>query len=110
MVSETSEINLPDTFVCPADMPDDQCGALNDLVVVSGTTGEVICTVCSAVLGIKEEEEDGEFAISEEGETDDESEGADDEQGASESGLSDITTEWDAEKERKKARRSRLET
>ena len=98
MVSETSEINLPDTFVCPADMPDDQCGALNDLVVVSGTTGEVICTVCSAVLGIKEEEEDGEFAISEEGETDDESEGADDEQGASESGLSDITTEWDAEK------------
>ena len=60
MVSETSEINLPDTFVCPADMPDDQCGALNDLVVVSGTTGEVICTVCSAVLGIKEEEEDGE--------------------------------------------------
>lgn len=98
MVSETSEINLPDTFVCPADMPDDQCGALNELVVVSGTTGEVICTVCSAVLGIKEEEEDGEFAISEEGETDDESEGAEDDQGASESGLSDITTEWDAEK------------
>ena len=44
MASETSK-QQPDTFVCPADMPDDQCGALNDLVVVSGTTGEVICTV-----------------------------------------------------------------
>lgn len=98
MVSEKSEINLPETFVCPADFPDDQCGALNDIVTVSGATGEVICGVCSAILGIKEEEEEGDFAISEEGETEDDSDAAEDEAGAAESGLSDITTEWDAEK------------
>ena len=81
MVSQTSEINLPETFVCKADFPDDQCGALNDIVVVNESTGEVICAVCTAVLGIKEEEQDGEFAATEEGETDDDSESAEDDEG-----------------------------
>ena len=58
MVSPTSEINLSETFICKVEYPDEQCGALNDIVIVNNTTGEVICAVCDSVLGIKEEEED----------------------------------------------------
>jgi len=108
MVSQTSEINLPETFVCKADFPDDQCGALNDIVVVNESTGEVICAVCTAVLGIKEEEQDGEFAATEEGETDDDSESAEDDEGAAEAGTPDILTEWDADKHREEAAKKAL--
>lgn len=108
MVSPTSEINLPDTFTCKVDFPDDQCGALNDLVIVSGVTGEVTCAVCNVVLGIKEEEQDGEFATSDEGDTDDDSESAEDEEGTADSGQPDILTEWDAEKRKEEGAKEAL--
>jgi uncharacterized Zn finger protein (UPF0148 family) len=107
MVSPTSEINLPESFECKVELPDDQCGALNNVVTVSNTTGEVSCAVCNAVLGIKEEEEEDAMAI-EEGDTDDDSEIADDEEGATEAGTPDILTEWDADKRKEEGAKTAL--
>ena len=109
MVSPTSEINLSETFICKVEYPDEQCGALNDIVIVNNTTGEVICAVCDSVLGIKEEEEDVDgFVGAEEGDTEDDSEFADDDEGASESDTPEILIEWDADKRKQEAAKKAL--
>jgi len=108
VVSTTLGFNLPEDFECKVDLPDDQCGAKNGLIVTSESTGTITCAVCDAVLGIEESEGDDDFSISEEGEADDDSEFAEDEEGANSTSEKDTLTEWDADKRKEMAARETL--